>query len=1572
MPNAPATPALSSPTNGATNVATSTSLTWATASGATSYDVYFGTSNPPSLVGNTTSLSYAVSSLSSSTTYYWQIVGKNAGGSTPSATWSFATVPNAPATPSLSSPANSATNVATSTSLTWATASGATSYDVYFGTSNPPSLVGNTTSLSYGVSSLSTATTYYWKVVAKNAAGNTSSATWSFTTIPNAPSAPALSSPANGATGVARTTALTWSAATGATSYDVYFGTSNPPPLVTNTTSLTYPAASLGAGTVYYWQIVAKNTAGNTASATWSFTTIVNTPATPLLSSPANAATNVATSTSLAWSTASGATSYDVYFGTSNPPPLVTNTTGLSYAVASLTTNTTYYWQVVAKNSAGNTASATWSFTTVPNAPSAPTLSSPSNGATNVARTTLLTWSAGSGATSYDIYLGTSNPPALVGNTTSLSYQATSLNGGATYYWQVVAKNGGGTAGSATWSFTTIVNTPATPVLSSPSNGAANVPTSTNLAWSTASGATSYDVYFGTSNPPPLVGNTTGLTYAVTSLANTTTYYWQIVAKNVAGNTGSATWSFTTVQNAPAAPSLSSPASGATGVPLSTVLAWSAASGATSYDVYLGTSNPPGLLGNTTGLSYPVSSLSTAATYYWRVVAKNGAGGTGSATWSFTTVSNGPAAPILVSPTNGATNVPASTTLTWQASSGATSYDVYFGTSNPPPMVANTEVQTYSALALTTGTTYYWQIVAKNASGSTPSVLASFSTVPALPAPPTLLSPTNGATSVAVNTSLTWNPASGATAYDVYFGTSNPPPLATSTTGTNFTPGTLTQGTTYYWRVTATNAGGHSPSSIWAFSTTAAPAAELTLLSPPNGSTSVPLTTTLSWSAASGATSYDVYFGTTANPPMVANTTGLAYSAPLLTAGTTYYWKVVGRLASSTATSPTWSFSTTPNPPGAPYLTSPGNGATNVSLSPSLTWSAADGATAYDVYFGTSNPPPSVTSTSGLSFAPGSLTAGATYYWNIAARNSGGTTYSSTWSFTTQTSTLSAPTLISPSAGTLVGTSPVSLVWGGVTDATSYDVYFGTTNPPPQVTTTAATTFSVTVESGSTYYWKVASRNAGGTAMSAVSSFQASFGPPDAPALSSPMDGATSVPLATMLIWSPAAKATSYDVYLGTVNPPPLVGSVKSVTFVPVLAPSTTYYWKVGARNDGGVAESGIASFTTADQSLSGTMFVPVTPCRVVDTRADQKMADPFGPPFFASGTARTFPVPSSPCGIPATARAYSLNVTVMPKGARLAYLTLWPTGQDQPLVATLNSPNGDLVTNTAITPAGMNGSIDAYATDTTDLVIDINGYFDVARPTAASYSFYAAAPCRLLDTRSPDGPFGGPTLGAGGSRDFMFATSPCLVPTSATALSMNVAVVPAGPLGYVTLWPTGQPQPTPPTLRSPDARIISNAAVVPVGPGVGVSAYASDRTDLVLDVNGYFAPPGRGAALVFYPVTPCRLMDTRGDVGPFGGPILEGGSSRAIQPSATSCGIPATAKAFSLNITVVPSEPLGYLTVWPTAQDQPLVATLNSDGRILGNASIVAGDSNGSISFYVTNRTHLVVDVTGYFAAAP
>jgi uncharacterized repeat protein (TIGR03803 family) len=262
------------------------------------------------------------------------------------------------------------------------------------------------------------------------------------------------------------------------------------------------------------------------------------------------------------------------------------------------------------------------------------------------------------------------------------------------------------------------------------------------------------------------------------------------------------------------------------------------------------------------------------------------------------------------------------------------------------------------------------------------------------------------------------------------------------------------------------------------------------------------------------------------------------------------------------------------------------------------------------------------------------------------------------------------------------------------------------------------------------------------------------------------------------------------------------------------------------------------------------------------------------------------------------------------------------------------------------------------------------NADFQVTGPI----QFVTVTPCRLIDTRKD----GGPILG-GTSRNFILPQlGACNVPASAAAYSLNVTVVPQGPLGYLTIWPQGEVQPLVSTMNSGDGRTKANAVIVPSGNNA-VSVYVTNTTDVILDIDGYFAPPS-ASTLQFYPLTPCRVADTRKDTFPpgLGTPHLSQGVARDFPVLNNTTCIPPTinAAAYSFNFTAIPypslGYPLAYLEVWPTGeQPQHPVSTLNNPtATYVANAAIVPAGSSGEITVYPSDNTDLAIDINGYFAA--
>jgi fibronectin type 3 domain-containing protein len=281
-------------------------------------------------------------------------------------------------------------------------------------------------------------------------------------------------------------------------------------------------------------------------------------------------------------------------------------------------------------------------------------------------------------------------------------------------------------------------------------------------------------------------------------------------------------------------------------------------------------------------------------------LALNACGGGSSGGGGGGTQATVPAAPTGLAATAGS----ASVSLSWTASSGAASYNVYRGTTSggesATAIASGVTGGSYTDTGLTNGTTCYYKVAAVNGAGTSGfSNEASATPEPAAPAAPTGLTATAGSASV----SLSWTASSGAASYNVYRGTTSGGESATAISSgiaaTAYTDTAVTNGAKYYYKVAAVNGGGTSGLSNEASATPelAAPAAP-TGLTATAGSASVSLT----WTASAGATSYNIYRGTTSGgESATAIAIGIAttaYTDSAVTNGTKYYYKVAAVNAS--------------------------------------------------------------------------------------------------------------------------------------------------------------------------------------------------------------------------------------------------------------------------------------------------------------------------------------------------------------------------------------------------------------------------------------------------------------------------------------------------------------------------------------------------------------------------------------------------------------------------------------------------------------------------------------------------
>jgi hypothetical protein len=337
----------------------------------------------------------------------------------------------------------------------------------------------------------------------------------------------------------------------------------------------------------------------------------------------------------------------------------------------------------------------------------------------------------------------------------------------------------------------------------------------------------------------------------------------------------------------------------------------------------------------------------------------------------------------------------------------------------------------------------------------------------------------------------------------------------------------------------------------------------------------------------------------------------------------------------------------------------------------------------------------------------------------------------------------------------------------------------------------------------------------------------------------------------------------------------------------------------------------------------------------------------------------------------PAAACAYSLNsnyANAPGEGGTSQQPFRVITGDTCPITPVIDVPWLRLVAPPSTAPRGtINYHVDRNPTRVPRRgIIRVNGLtftVDQLGNPLLQLGFVPLAPCRFVDTRTQPFPFSWTALQPGEPRG-VFVGPTCGVPETARAVVVKVTAIPVGPLAFLSVSYSSQsPDLTrSSTLNSWDGRTVSNLAVIP---GRGVSFYASDATHVIAETVGYFAD-STWDSLVLYPVTPCRLLDTRTS----GNTPIPANSTRTLQATG-NCGIPANAAALSLNVTAIPrNTTLGSLTVFPTGQFRPEPSPLNAaPGRIVANAALLATGAGGSINIHASHEADVIVDVNGYFS---
>jgi len=660
------------------------------------------------------------------------------------------------------------------------------------------------------------------------------------------------------------------------------------------------------------------------------------------------------------------------------------------------------------------------------------------------------------------------------------------------------------------------------------------------------------------------------------------------------------------------------------------------------YTIYRGTSSGGESLLITVPLvtTYIDLTVSNRVTYFYQVTATNAAG-EGPMSNEASATPNPPATVPGAPQGLGATAGDGTIALAWSqpASDGGLpiiNYRIYRSTSSGSESFFTEigNVLAYSDPGLTNGQTYYYKVSAVNAVGEGPlSTEASATpTAPATkPGAPRNLQATPGDGQVTLDWQAPSNDGgSPILLYTIYrgFSSGGEALLIAVPVVTTYTDATVTNGVTYYYKVSATNAIGEGPKSNEASATPSAPA---TLPGAPQGLSATPGDTTVSltWSPPSSnggspITNYKVYRGTTSGGKTLIATIGnqLSYSDGGLTNGVKYYYQVSAvnnagegprsNEASATPTAPA-------GPPTAPRGLSASPGDATVTL----TWSAPSSnggspITNYRIYRDTSSNGETWLGTIGnvLTYSDTAVTNGVTYYYQVSAVNGVGEGPRSNEASATPSTSPGAP----QGLNAVPGDAAVSLTWSppssdGGSPITHYRVYRGPTSGGETLLTTLGVVTSYTdtaVSNGVIYYYQVSALNSvggGPRSNEASATPSAPTGPPSAPQGLSATAGDATV----TLTWSaPSSNGgspiTNYKIYRRTTS-----GQLSLLATLPNVLSYTdsavtngqTYYYQVTAVNAVGEGPRS----NEASATPTSTQTVPSPPRQLSATPGDAQIA---------------------------------------------------------------------------------------------------------------------------------------------------------------------------------------------------------------------------------------------------------------------------------------------------------------------------------------------------------------------------
>jgi len=290
---------------------------------------------------------------------------------------------------------------------------------------------------------------------------------------------------------------------------------------------------------------------------------------------------------------------------------------------------------------------------------------------------------------------------------------------------------------------------------------------------------------------------------------------------------------------------------------------------------------------------------------------------------------------------------------------------------------------------------------------------------------------------------------------------------------------------------------------------------------------------------------------------------------------------------------------------------------------------------------------------------------------------------------------------------------------------------------------------------------------------------------------------------------------------------------------------------KVSLYNAAGAGHliADVAGWYGPSAAGGGSRFHSLAPTRLLDTRAGN------GAPVARVMTAAPMDLQvTGRGGVPATGvSAVVLNVTVTEPMVG-GFVTVWPTGEARPLASNLNFEPFRTVPNLVTVKVGAGGKVSLYHSGyAAHLVADVAGWFGPGGESAGA-RYHPLVPARLVDTRIPAlpiplGPYSSSgfmypnVVQAGASVDVQVAGQGGVPSAGASAVILNVTAVDPAGIGFLTVWPTGQPRPLASNLNFLTGGTVPNLVVAKLGAGGKVSMYngSGSTVHLIADVAGWY-----------------------------------------------------------------------------------------------------------------------------------